>query len=67
MMLVGIWYPVDFFNQLVKISIPEAIYQTRRGQILEKNGVAPDQTFYYEHADMLQGRDTWIYRALESF
>uniref|UniRef100_UPI00197D9BFD hypothetical protein n=1 Tax=Pseudomonas viridiflava TaxID=33069 RepID=UPI00197D9BFD len=49
-----------------KISIPEAVFQSRRGKRLEGEGVRVDQEIYYNLPEMRQGRDSWVMRAREA-
>lgn len=59
-LLVGVWYDVPELGEGWKISIPEAVYQTRRGRRLEGGGVRVDRELYYELASMQAGRDSWV-------
>lgn len=66
-LLVGVWYPVEGLGQGVKISIPEAVYQTKRGRQIESNGVHVDETLDYSRADFERSEDTWLKVILNKF
>lgn len=53
--LVGIWYPLHAFGVGYKISIPEAIYETSSGRVLEGDGVQVDKTLYENLEDYVNG------------
>lgn len=58
--LVGVWYPFEELGKGVEISIPEAIYTSAKGHVLEGMGVQLDKTLYYDLKDMQRGRDSWV-------
>lgn len=58
--LVGIWYPLNDFGQGVRISIPEAIYQTKRGKQIEGEGLKIQKLLEYKLDDLQRQKDTWI-------
>lgn len=66
-LLVGVWYPVPEISQGVKISIPEAIYQTRRGHKIEGPGVQVDRVLYYHLGELQNGEDSWVKTAVQLF
>lgn len=66
-LLVGVWYPREELGQGVKISVPEAIYQTKRGRQIENNGVHLDEVLSYRREDFENGLDTWLAQALTEF
>lgn len=66
-LLVGVWYPVPELGTGVKISVPEAVYQTRRGHKLEGPGVQIDKVLYYHLEEMQNGEDSWVKAAMRSF
>lgn len=59
-MLVGVWYMMPEVGPGVRLSIPEAIYKTQAGQLLEGPGVKLDRTLYYHFEDLERGEDSWI-------
>lgn len=59
-LLVGVWYPMYELGPGVKISIPEALYQTRRGLRLEGAGVQVDRELFYALDDFDDGLDSWL-------
>lgn len=66
-LLVGVWYDFPELGEGWRVSIPEAVYQTRRGKRLEGAGVRVDRELYYELKEMIKGYDSWILRALTDF
>lgn len=59
-LLVGVWYEVPELGEGVKISIPEAVYRTRRGFEIESSGVTVDRSLFYALADFDEGLDSWV-------
>lgn len=59
-LLVGVWHPFPELGPGWRISIPEAVYQSRRGARIEGRGVRPDHEVYYDLALLRRGRDSWI-------
>ncbi|MDG0817804.1 S41 family peptidase [Bdellovibrio svalbardensis] len=59
-LLVGVWYPMDEIAPGVQISIPEAYYQSARGQRIEGQGVSVDRVLYYKLPQMQAGIDSWV-------
>lgn len=66
-LLVGVWYPMESLGYGVKISIPEAVYQTRRGRQIEKHGVNLDEVLDYRRVDFENGEDSWLKSSLNKF
>ncbi|RYD69416.1 MAG: hypothetical protein EOP84_28510 [Verrucomicrobiaceae bacterium] len=66
-LLVGVWYPVPELGTGVKISVPEAVYQTRRGHKIEGPGVQIDKVLYYHLEELQNGEDSWIKAAIGMF
>lgn len=59
-LLVGVWYDVPELGPGWRVSIPEAVYQSRRGKRIEGHGVRVERQIYYDLADFQRGKDTWI-------
>jgi carboxyl-terminal processing protease len=59
-LLVGLWYPAPEVGDGVKISIPEAVYETSSGHRIEGPGVKLDEVLYYHLEDFQNGEDSWI-------
>jgi carboxyl-terminal processing protease len=66
-LLVGVWYPLPSLSQGVKISVPEAVYQTRRGHKIEGPGVQVDKVLYYHLSELQNGEDSWVKSAVQLF
>lgn len=66
-LLVGVWYPVPELGEGVKLSVPEAVYQTRRGHKIEGPGVQVDKSLYYHLEEMQNGEDSWLKAAVQLF
>lgn len=66
-LLVGVWYPVPGLAPGAKISIPEAVYQTRRGHKIEGPGVQVDKVLYYRLDELQNGEDSWVKNAVQLF
>lgn len=66
-LLVGVWYPVPGLGEGVRISIPEAVYQTRRGHKIEGPGVQVDRVLYYHLQELENGEDSWIKQTIQLF
>jgi len=66
-LLVGVWYPLPALSQGVKISVPEAVYQTRRGHKIEGPGVQVDKVLYYHLSELQNGEDSWVKSAVQLF
>jgi carboxyl-terminal processing protease len=66
-LLVGVWYPVPELAEGVRISVPEAVYQTRRGHKIEGPGVQVDRVLYYHLNEMENGEDSWVKHAVQLF
>lgn len=64
--LVGIWYPLPAFGVDYMISIPEAIYQTGVGRLLEGDGVQIDKTLYENLEDYIRGQDSLVEQARQA-
>ncbi len=65
--LVGIWYPLYAFGADYMLSIPEAVYQTTSGRLLEGDGIKIDKTLYENLKDYIRGRDSLVEQARQSF
>lgn len=59
-LLVGVWHPLPELGPGWRLSIPEAVFQSKRGQRIEGQGVKVDRELYYALPTMQEGRDTWI-------
>lgn len=66
-LLVGVWHHFPELGSGWRFSIPEAVYQSRRGKRLEGGGVSVDRVLYYELNEMMAGQDSWLSRALTDF
>lgn len=64
-LLVGVWYPVDEIGPGVEISIPEALYVSRKNHRIEGDGVQLDKVLYYNLPEMQAGVDSWVKQALD--
>lgn len=64
-LLVGVWYPVPEIGPGVEISIPEAIYVSRKEHRIEGLGVELDKILYYNIDEMQSGIDSWVKKALD--
>lgn len=60
---LGVWYALPYLPSGFSISVPEAIFKTADGEILEGQGIWPDRALYYIEQDALKGQDTWILQA----
>lgn len=64
-LLVGIWYDVShIWNSVVKLSIPEAFYESLRGKRIEGRGVVVDKTLYPRRLDFENGYDSELFQAV---
>jgi len=63
-LLVGTWYASPQFGKGVKISIPEALYKSAKGKVIEGEGVRPDRVLYMNKEDFENGVDTWISKSI---
>ena len=64
-LLVGIWYPLPEVGPGVEISIPEGVYQSAKGHIIEGKGVQLDRVLYYYLRETQRGQDSWLLKALD--
>lgn len=65
-LLQGVWYDLPEFGPGVSISIPEALYQTQRGHIIEGHGVSKlDKIVNEKISDFRKGQDSWVLQAIE--
>lgn len=64
-LLVGVWYPLQEVGPGVEISIPEALYVSRKNHRIEGNGVDLDRVLYYNLQEMQAGIDSWVKKALD--
>lgn len=65
-LLVGVWYPWEAWGKGVNVSIPEAVYVTSKGKMIEAEGVDIDRQLDYRREDFLQGKDSWIRQSLST-
>lgn len=69
-LLVSVWHPLPWFplikDQKISVSVPEALYQTKAGRVIEGAGVRPDKELYYDLKDFKSGFDSWVLKALNS-
>lgn len=64
-LLVGIWYDLDsIWGEGIKITIPEAIYNSVKNRQIENVGVSVDQVIYDKLSDYQQGKDSWLIQVL---
>lgn len=63
--VLAIWYGIPYLGQKYSLSIPEAIYENAEGTILEGHGLQPDENLFYILEEAIQGRDSWLLRAIE--
>lgn len=60
-LLVGIWYSLeDIWGQNIKITIPEALFKSAKGQTIEGVGVSVDRVIYDNIDDYKDGQDSWL-------
>lgn len=64
-LLVGVWYPIPELGPGVEISIPEAVYLTRKDYLIEGVGVEVEKILYYNIVEMQSGIDSWVKNALD--
>lgn len=65
-LLVGIWYDVsDIWGQVVKLSIPEAYYESMYGYQIEGRGVTADVTLYPRRSDFELGYDSEVLQVVQ--
>lgn len=65
-LLVGIWYDVsNIWNTEIKLSIPEAFYESISGYQIEGKGVPVDTTLYPRRADFEQGFDSELLQIIK--
>ncbi len=66
-LLVGIWYDVsNIWGQVVKLSIPEAYYESIYGYQVEGRGVTADVTLYPRRVDFESGYDSEVLQVVQS-
>lgn len=65
--VLAIWYELLQLGPGYSLSIPEAVYTTADGEMLEGRGVWPEIEVDYKLADALKGQDTYISVALSLF
>lgn len=67
-MLQGVWYDLPEIGRHVSISIPEALYQTQQGLILEGKGVRDVKQLKEKRLqDFRNGQDSWVLQSLDYF
>lgn len=59
-LLVGMWYAMPEIGEGVRMSIPEALYESHTGRALEGTGVEVDEVLYYHLHELQRGEDSWI-------
>lgn len=65
-LLVGIWYDVtNIWGQVVKLSIPEAYYESIHGLHIEGHGVPADVTLYPRRNDYELGYDSELWQVVQ--
>lgn len=62
--LIATWYFLPALGPGYSLSIPEAVYLTNKGESLEGGGVWPQQSLEYVLSEALQGKDSWLLRAV---
>ncbi len=66
-LLVGIWYDIShIWGHVVKLSIPEAYYESKKGFQIEAQGVSADKTLYPARTDYEQGLDSEIIQTIKA-
>ena len=66
-LLVGIWYDISsIWGTVVKLSIPEAYYESIQGKQIEGHGVSVESNIYPRRADYEQGRDSEVWQAVQN-
>jgi C-terminal processing protease CtpA/Prc len=63
--VLAVWYALPGLGAGYSFSIPEAIYETPDGAVLEGRGVEVSQGLFYDLNEALQGKDSWLERALK--
>lgn len=63
-LLVGVWYALDEVAPGVQISIPEGVYESSQGRMIEKQGVDLDRELDYKLDQMQDGMDSWVLDSL---
>lgn len=64
--VLAVWYALPLFGPGFSLSIPEALFVTPEGESLEGIGVWPDQVLDYQLGEALQGKDSFVLRAMEN-
>lgn len=65
-LLVGLWHDIsNIWGMVVKISIPEAYYESIHGNQIEGQGVSVDVTLYPRRIDFELGYDSEILQAVQ--
>lgn len=65
-LLVGIWYDIsNIWGQVVKLSIPEAYYESIHGYQIEGHGVSADVTLYPRRIDYELGYDSELFQVVQ--
>ncbi len=66
-LLVGIWYDIShIWGHVVKLSIPEAYYESKKGFQIEAQGVNADTTLYPARTDYERGLDSEIIQTIKA-
>tara|TARA_B110001454_G_scaffold213372_1_gene231437 strand:- start:19429 stop:20667 length:1239 start_codon:yes stop_codon:yes gene_type:complete len=66
-LLVGIWYDIShIWERVVKLSIPEAYYESMHGFKIEGHGVAVDVTLYPRRVDFELGHDSEVWQVVQT-
>lgn len=65
-LLVGIWYDIShIWGHVVKLSIPEAFYESLQGYQIEGQGVSVDVTLYPRRTDFEMGHDSEVWQVVQ--
>lgn len=64
-LLVGLWYPFDELSPGAQVVIPEAIYTSSQGRVIEGKGVELNRILYYDLPSFREGKEPWLSQALE--
>lgn len=58
--VLAVWYDLDFFGKDFSLSIPEALYFSPSGEVIEGVGLEPDEYLFYDLAEARRGVDSWL-------
>ncbi|MGE4132654.1 MAG: S41 family peptidase [Bdellovibrionales bacterium] len=62
--VLAVWFDLPALGKGYSISIPEAVYITPDGEVLENRGVAPQKEIYHDLKQAKLGKDTFIEEAI---